>query len=184
MKTLIACLLVGVSCAVLGLEDWARTPQEEAMCQKRVYARKRSGDPGWNHMHHYCDGLRFYERAVRTKGRGDFDSNVAESIGGHRYVLSQTAQNFHMRPEVLVMLGRAFELAGKKVEAGQQYIEALRLNPNFSMAYAALGNFNLKNGDKAEALRVYAEGLKRHPKNRYLLSRYKAAGGNPDTLGQ
>ena len=69
------------------------------------------------------------------------------------------------------------ELAGNGLEAVQHYNAAIQMNSNFSMGYAALGNFYAKNDDKAQALKVYEEGLRRQPANRYLRSRYKALGG-------
>ena len=133
-------------------------------------------------MHHFCDGLRFYDRAVRSHGdRAAVNYNLGISIGGFDYVLGHTSTGFKLRPEILVLRGRSLELAGKALEGAQSYNDALKLNPNFSMAYAALGNYYAKSGDKNQALKMYEEGLRRHPGNRYLRARYQALGGKPSS---
>lgn len=172
--------LLDVSAAEDFSSSFPNTPEETQMCTSRISVRGIPNDQNWSHMHHYCDCLRFYDRAVRARSQGDeytvkYDINI--SIGGCNYVLEHASADFNMRPEVLVMRGRSQELVGKAVEAAGSYSEALRLNPNFSMAYAALGNFYAKGGDKKEAIRLYEEGLRRHPKNRYLRARFQALGG-------
>ena len=173
---LIACIIVPVLASAI--QDNERTPEESQMCSKRVLSRRDPADPKWGHMHHYCDGLRFYDRAVRSQNhKADFRFYIENSLDHFDYVLRATSQNFKVRPELMVMRGRTLELAGNVLEAAQHYNAAIQMNPNFSMGYAALGNFYAKSGDKAQALKVYEEGLRRQPTNRYLRSRYKALGG-------
>jgi tetratricopeptide (TPR) repeat protein len=136
-------------------------------------------------MHHYCDGLRFYQRAMRDRNDPPgLKFNINNATTNYDYILVHTSPGFHMRPEVLVMKGQLLELASKTLEAAQLYNEALKLDPKFSMAYGALGNFYAKTGSKDQALKVYTEGLKRNPRNRYLLARYKALGGRSAEISQ
>lgn len=154
------------------------TPAEHQECMKLVYSRKDPKDPGWVHMHHYCQGLRFYQRAKNTRNDpAQFRHNLANSIDGYDYVLRNTKKTFRMRPEVLVMRGRTLELMDQDKEAAMQYFEALELDANFSMAYGALGNLLARQGQKAEALKILGEGLRRKPNNRYLQARYAAISG-------
>ncbi len=168
---------------VSAVQDYDSTPQEKEMCQQRVYSRKLANNPDWTHMHHYCDGLRFYDRAVNTReDASDFQHNIQNSIDNYDYVLKHTSPSFNMRPEVMVMRGRTLELGGRGPAAAEMYVNALKINPNFAMAYGALGNFYKRAGDRGQALKVYTEGLRRSPKNRYLRSRYEAMGGSLDSL--
>lgn len=178
MKILILITCIGLPIMVLAIEPYGATPEESQMCTKRVFSRKIQGNPDWEHMHHYCDGLRFYDRAVRAKNHtSDFRFNISNSLQNFDYVLSHASKDFNMRPEVMIMRGRTMELAGDGFEAAQLYGAAIQLNPTFAMGYAALGNFYTKSGEKKQALKIYEEGLRRQPNNRYLRSRYKVLGG-------
>lgn len=181
MKALMLIVCLGFSTETLAIQKFAKTPEEAQMCEKVIFGRiPAKKTPDWGHMHHYCDGVRFHDRAVRTRSdRSDFKHNISSSLDGFDYVLQHTSPSWELRPEVLVMRGRTLELAGKGFEGAQLYNEALKLNPSFSMAYAALGNFHAKSGDKNQALKIYEEGLRRSPNNRYLRSRYKVLGGVP-----
>lgn len=177
MKIPVWIVVIFYTTTIFAVQDFRKTPDEAKMCQKRVHDRTDHKNPDWAHMHHYCDGLRFYERAVRTRNdEADFKYNISNSLDGFDYVLSHTTPTFSMRAEVLVMRGRTLELAGRGLEAATLYNQALASNPDFSMAYAALGDFYAKTRDKEQALRIYAEGLRRHPNNRYLRARYQALG--------
>lgn len=154
------------------------TPAEHQECMKLVYSRKDPKDPDWVHMHHYCQGLRFYKRAQQTRNdEAQFRHNLANSVDGYDYVLRNTKKTFRMRPEVLVMRGRTLELMSQDKEAAMQYFEALELDANFSMAYGALGNLLARQGQESEALKILGEGLRRKPDNRYLQARYAAISG-------
>lgn len=178
MKVLFWIACIGFPILAAAIESNDKTPEESQMCTKRVFSRKIQGNPDWGHMHHYCDGLRFHDRAVRTKNhKSDFRFNISNSLQHFDYVLNHVSKNFNMRPEVMVMRGRTMELAGDGFEAAQIYSAAIQLNPTFAMGYAALGNFYTKSGEKKQALKIYEEGLRRQPNNRYLRSRYKVLGG-------
>ncbi len=176
--------------AILGFaqaEDFStsfgKTPQEEKMCQERIYARMPLNAKGndWAHMHHYCDCLRFYDRARSAETKRDteaFKFDILSSESNCQYVLNRVSKNWTMRPEVLVMRGRSLELGGRVAEALLSYNEAVKTDPNFSMAYAALGNFFEKNGNKADARKMFEEGLRRHPDNKYLRTRFNSLQGN------
>ena len=181
MRALLWIALVIISSDIVA-EEYAPTPEEIAMCEKRVYSRPGQNSPDWSHMHHYCDGLRYYERALRFRNdKMLFNGSISASLGNFDYVLRATAPSFNMRPEVIVMRGRTLELAGKTFEAAQHYNDAIKLNPNFAMAYAALGNFYVSQKNQEQAKKVYTEGLRRNPQNRYLRSRVERLGGSVDS---
>lgn len=181
MKVLIWITCIGLPIMVSAIEPFNATPEEMQMCETRVFRRNHGPNdkPGdWAWQHHHCDGLRFYERAVRTRNNSeDFRYNIQLSLGGFEDVLKRTSPDFSMRSELMVLQGRTMELAGQGLEAAQLYITAIQIDPKFPMAYAALGNFYAKSGNIEQALKTYTEGLRRRPNNKYLRSRYTALGG-------
>lgn len=120
-----------ISMPAWAILPYAATPAEKAMCQARVYSRLGKRDQNTQHMHHYCDGLRFLNRAYASVGdKQDMRHYLNESIGNFDYVLSHTQEDYVMRGEVHVGKARALNLARKKGEAAAEYIKALRYNPN------------------------------------------------------
>ncbi len=170
--------LLALTTHASALDGWGATPAEHLECTKLIYSRKDPKDHDWTHMHHYCQGLRFYKRAQKTRNdAAQFQHNLINSLNGYDYVLTHTQKTFRMRPEVLVMRGRTLELMSRDDEAAMQYSEALELDANFSMAYGALGNLLARQGQKSEALKILGEGMRRKPNNRYLQARYAAISG-------
>lgn len=172
-------VLLLISMPAWAILPYAATPAEQAMCQARVYSRVDRSDPKrGGHMHHYCDGLRFIDRAYAAMGnKQDMGYYLAESIGNFNYVLKATPEDYAMRGEVHVGKARALKLAGRQGEAAAEYIKALRYNPNSSAIYLALADFYQGTGDKPKALEMVTEGLRRNLNSKGLKLRYTELGG-------
>lgn len=156
---------------------WGLTPAEDAMCKARVAGRDKSDTRNWMHMHHYCDGLRFYSRALAsTTNRSDFSYYIKESIGGYDYVLRNTSQDFYMRPEVMAEKARTLSLAGRKAEAVSLYSTVVNQSPNFVPAYLFLAD-HYANSNRHKALELVIQGLRHNPDTKSLQRRYKELGG-------
>ena len=157
---------------------YGATPAEQAMCQARVYSRLGARNQNTMHMHHYCDGLRFFDRAQASMGdKQDRGYYLNESIGNFNYVLGATQEDYVMRGEVHVGKARALKLAGKKGEAAGEYIKALRYFPNASAIYLGLSDLYQDMGDKPKALEMTTEGLRQSPNSKGLKRRYTELGG-------
>ncbi len=157
---------------------YGATPAEQAMCQERVYSRLGGSNQNTMHMHHYCDGLRFINRAYTSIGnKQDRSYYLGESINNFDYVLRHTQENYVMRGEVHVGKARALKLEGKKGEAAGEYFKALRYFPNASAIYRALADLFQEMGDKPKALEMITEGLRQSPDSKGLKRRYTALGG-------
>lgn len=172
--------LLGLLPALVGaVPNFAKTPQENAMCQALIYnGRDTSDRENWMHMHHFCDCIRFTDRASAGWGRPeDVKYNLEIAIGGCDYVLGHTKPDFYMRPEVHVQKGKALILAKKNIEAVNEFLLAIRGNPNLTKAYIELGRVQVRMGTKQEALKTVTEGLRFVPDSKALQRTYTELGG-------
>jgi len=175
---LLLCFLPGMGNAV---EAFGSTPSEAAMCKVKM----RDYDPSLvsnpkdvGHMHHYCDCLRFANRALRYPSSDPrFKHNIRESIDGCNYVIKHVSPSFYMLPSVYVARGRAYLLAKEGGKAAGDFMKALALDKNFVPAYIGLIKFYQKIDNKEEALKIAIEGLKLNPNSRPLKRRYLRLGG-------
>lgn len=162
-------------------EQFGATPAEQAMCQARIYTKGNPSDRGnWQHMHHYCDCLRFTDRAVTATARGDkndFKYNLQLAIEGCDYIFSHTTPDFSMLPEVHVSKGKILRLAGRDAEASLEFSKARRLNPSYTPAYNELASLYIRQGNKKTALEVVTDGLKYIAGSKSLQRRYLELGG-------
>jgi hypothetical protein len=159
--------------------DFAKTPQEDAMCQAMIYNGRDTSDRGnWMHMHHFCDCIRFTNRAFAAMNRpSDMKYNLQVGIGGCNYVLGHTTPNFYMRPEVHLQKGKAVLLGKQDAQAASEFLEAIHGNPNLAQAYVELSNLMARIGKKSEALKWVIDGLRHVPENKSLQRRYTDLGG-------
>ena len=158
---------------------FAKTPQEEALCQALVYSGRDTSDRNnWQHMHHYCDCIRFTNRAYSTLGNWDeMRANLGEAIGGCDYVLSHTTPDFYMRPEVHLQKGKALMLYRQENKAIGEFIKAIKGNPELAEAYIELADIQARNRKSGEALKTVSEGLRHAPDSKPLKRRYTELGG-------
>jgi tetratricopeptide (TPR) repeat protein len=172
--------LLGLLPALAGAApDFAKTPQEDAMCQALIYNGHDTSDrENWMHMHHYCDCIRFTNRAYASVGRPqDVIYNLENAIDGCDYVLSHTKPDFFMRPEVHVQKGMALILAKRDYEAVEEFLLAIKGNPGLVKAYFELGRVQKRLGMKQEALKTVTDGLRFVPNSKALQSMYTELGG-------
>lgn len=157
--------------------EFGATPAEQAMCQAVIYdGRDTSDRENWGHMHHFCDCVRFTNRAIgRTGAERNFEATRA--VDNCDYVLSHAKPDFNMRGEIHLQKGKALNLQGKRGAASSEFLKALSINPDLIAAYVALSDNYAKNGVRKEALSFVIEGLKRAPNSRVLQRRYAELGG-------
>ncbi|MDP2783327.1 MAG: hypothetical protein Q8O38_01845 [Sulfurimicrobium sp.] len=157
---------------------YGATPAEQAMCQVRVYSRLAERNLSVAHMHHYCDGLRFMDRAYAAMGnKQDMKHYLGESINNFDYVLTHTQEDHVMRGEVHVGKARALKLMGKPGESMAELTRALRYTPDSPNIYQALADYQQETGNKPKALEMVTEGLRRNPDSKGLKRRYTELGG-------
>lgn len=171
-------MLLVISTPSWAVDPFAATPAEEAMCQARVYSRLGPRDHNTMHMHHYCTGLRFLNRAyAATNNKKDMRFKAERSISNFNYVLRHTQESYAMRGEVHLNKAQALKMVGRKAEAMAELNNALRYDAAAGAAYQALADSYLEMGNRTKALEMATEGLKRNPDSKVLQRRYTELGG-------
>lgn len=148
------------------------------MCQAQSYNRDTSDRANWQHMHHYCDCLRFTNRAHSALGNWyEMRYNLEIGIGGCDYVLNHTSPDFYMRPEVHLQKGKALRLYRQEGKAIAELMKAIEGDPALAQAYVELADIQAKNKKSQEALKTVTEGLRHAPESKPLKRRYTELGG-------
>ena len=149
------------------------------MCQAMIYnGRDTSDRDDWQHMHHFCDCIRFTNRAYAALGNwNDMRYDLQLGIGGCDYVLSHTKPDFYMRPEVHLQKGKALQLFKQEGKAVVEFMEAIRGNPELAQAYVELADIQARSKKSGDALKTVTEGLRHAPDSKPLQRRYTELGG-------
>lgn len=178
MKVFWLSVLLLISMPAWAALPWGPTPAEQAMCQARIYARLDRSHPTAMHMHHYCDGLRFLDRAYAAMGnKKEMQFYLQESIGGFDTVLRSSQEGFPLRGEVHVGKARALKLMGRNAQAAAEYDKALRYKIDSPDVYIAVADYYKESGNKTKALEMVTQGLKTNPNSKGLKRRYTEFGG-------
>ncbi|WP_018077004.1 hypothetical protein [Thiobacillus denitrificans] len=184
-KILLA-LLAGLPTAV-AQANWLPSPADMAALPPYCAARFNEGSDAFRtwrsnmggdfiHVHHYCAGLNFLNRARGnfTPGRND---GLVAAVREFDYVLSHASPDFYLRGEILMNRGVALSLMKRDGEAVSNLLEAIRLDARQSRAYMTLADLYDKQKNRAKALETVSEGLRQNPGTRSLQRRYTELGG-------
>ena len=148
------------------------TPAEEAMCEARGMPR------GQGYQGHYCDGLRFINRAYSAMGnKQEMQYYLSVAIDNFNYELNRAVVDKVRQGDFHVGKARALKLMGRKAEAGAEFMKALNAKSNSPDVYQALADHFHETGNKEKALEMATEGLKRSPNSKGLKRRYTEFGG-------
>jgi tetratricopeptide (TPR) repeat protein len=169
------------------LAGWAPTPAEMAALPPFCTARFNEGSESfksWSvtmggdfiHIHHYCAGLNFLNRA-----RGSVSSKNSDTLGAvvreFDYVLTHANPRFYMRSEILANRGVALSMMKRDGEAVNNLLQALELNAKQPRAWMALTDLYDRQKNRSKALQTVSEGLRHNPDTRSLQRRYTELGG-------
>jgi tetratricopeptide (TPR) repeat protein len=179
-------MLFTIPSAVAG---WAPTPAEMAALPPYCAARFNEGTEAFKswrstmggdfiHIHHYCAGLNFLNRArgsVSSKNNGTLGAVVRE----FDYVLTHASPDFYMRSEILMNRGIALSMMKRHGEAVSNLLQAIERDAKQPRAYMALADLYDKQKNRSKALETVSEGLRHNPDVRSLQRRYTELGGKP-----
>jgi tetratricopeptide (TPR) repeat protein len=122
--------------------------------------RKLFGQGNYIHLHHYCFGINFANKAekelINSKSRHKF---LALAVGQFDYVLGHWPDDFALKPEALWRKGKAYRLLGQIQDATATLIEALRIKPDYVQAWLELTECYIQTGNVNAGREVLAKGL-------------------------
>ena len=202
MKTLMKLELIlglaGFALAQPAVADWKPSPAEMAMlppyCAARFDERseafkswKSSMGQDFIHVHHYCAGLNFVNRA-RDMGSSERDrqGTLEAALRNFDYMLAHTHPDFSLRPEILMNRGIALSMMNRTSEAVGNLLQSIEADPNQPRAYLTLAEMYEKQKNRAKALETVTEGLRHNPDIKSLQRRYTELGGKlpyPEPIG-
>lgn len=176
---LVCVTLIGLLQSLGAAAEFAKTPEEEAMCQALIYNSHDTSDRrNWMHMHHFCDCMRFTNRAYSAMGNWNaVHGNLQAALDGCDYVLRNTTPDFYMRAEVHLQKGKALRLDRQEFKAVGEFMEAIKGNPKLAQAYVELADIQAHNKKSGDALKTVSEGLRYAPDSKPLRRRYTEFGG-------
>jgi len=125
------------------------------------------------HMHHYCNGIYYEQKARSTINQRERNRLLAGAIGEMQYVGRHCGSGCVLYPELKSRLGWALGEKGRAGEAIGQFQLAIKAKPTYTSAYAKLSDLYLKLKQPDEARRVLEAGLKVKPGSRKLQRRLR-----------
>lgn len=186
--TLLAMLLP----ASLAMADWAPTEIEMATLPAYCAAkfdegkhpesakmwRSTMGRRNFVHIHHYCAGLNFVNRARgMTSANKDRQGTLEGALRNFDYVLTHAQPDFYLRPEILMNRGIALSMMNRTGEAVGDLLKSIEADPKQPRAYMTLADMYDKQKNRAKALETVTEGLRHNPDTKSLQRRYTELGG-------
>ncbi|CAL1239285.1 protein of unknown function [Candidatus Methylocalor cossyra] len=156
-------------------EDFAKLPP---FCKARASGpesatyklwEQRLG-PNFLHVHHYCSGLDWVNKAHSTLDRRKSREWLETALGGFQYMEDQCSspETFVLMPEILTNKARVLVELGRMPEAAQYFEKALRMNPRYVPAYRSLSDLYLRAKQKEAARQLLDYGIKVNPGNKTL----------------
>lgn len=129
----------------------------------------------WGHMHHYCHGVKYVNRArAYPKDRSTY---LRSAKGEYGYVIKHARPDFWFRPQLYLELARVHSQLGETAEAQEQLLAAIAFNRRFEAAYIDLMQVQDRMGARNAALETATEGLRYLPESARLQNAYLERGG-------
>lgn len=179
--------VVGWLLAISAVSAWAVAPvqptEEEFRSLPEVCVKRLKGTMSrdemrmYPHLHHYCFGLNFVNRASRSKSAQSRGFNLGNAIDNFDYMVKFLPPGHWMRPQVYVDKGKAHVQAAQHAEAVELFNRAITENPAFEPAYLQLIEALKRTGAQGSALEIATAGLRYIPSSGLIKRAYFELGG-------
>jgi len=131
-------------------------------------------------MHHYCWALINIRRSQAAGVPPATRKYLLENaIADCTYVLQNSSADFILLPEIYTRIGETHLMLANPAPAYEAFAQARSIKPDYWPAYQRWAEVLIKSGQKAEAKKLVAEGLRHAPDAKPLLDQYRQLGGNP-----
>lgn len=127
----------------------------------------------FQHLHHYCWALNFENKLRRDPSNTVLRGLISQGIGDIQYVIDQARPNYFLLPELYTAKARLLKLGKKPADAMSSLLKAIQVKQDYWPAYAMLSDLYKAQGDKANAIKVLEDGLKKSPQSKPLSRRLK-----------
>ncbi len=135
---------------------------------------------GAQSFHHYCWAELHMARYYSARTILEKRARLQDASGDYGYMITKPEflpLNWPYLPKMHLKYGGVASLMGKDQEAINSFLQAIKLDPSYELAYSALSDFMQKKGSKAKAFEYVVEGLKHNPDSKRLKRRYTELGG-------
>ena len=178
----------GLAMAQSAAADWAPNKAEMATLPPYCAARfdeRSAAFQTWKstmggdfiHVHHYCAGLNFVNRARGMASAKDRRGVLGAAVRNFDYILTHTQPDFYLRAEALMNRGIAMSMLQKPGEAVGNLRQAIEMNPRLPRAYMTLADLYDQQKNRGKALETVTAGLRHNPDAKSLQRRYTELGG-------
>ncbi|MTW21205.1 tetratricopeptide repeat protein [Allochromatium palmeri] len=133
------------------------------------------------HLHHFCWGLDFEYRAMRSLNQVERNFRLSQALGNIDYVLTYNRDpHFVFLPEIYTARARILFMQQENSEAVRALQQAIALKPSYVPAVSRLSGYYKFAGDNAKAMQVLKEGLLHSPNSSLLKKRFAALSSGAD----
>lgn len=132
------------------------------------------GEDVYIHIHHYCAGLNFLNRANKTfsdKQKKAF--NLKRATTNIQYMLNHAPANNILRPDFHLSMGRVYLAKGENAKVVTELTTAIRTKPDYIKPYLELIDYYMKVNQVDRAKQILADGLGQKPGSKALKRRQK-----------
>ena len=128
--------------------------------------------PDFHHMHHYCWGLMFTNRALLlVRDQPTRKHYLGRAISEFDYVIQRASPEFKLLPEILTKKGENLIRLESSAQGITELENAIALKPDYWPPYAALSDYFRSIGEPAKARKWLEEGLSASPNTQALVRR-------------
>jgi tetratricopeptide (TPR) repeat protein len=139
---------------------------------------------GFNHMHHYCWGLMYTNRALLlVRDQRTRALYLGNSIAEFDYAINRVPADFKLLPEMLTKKGENLIRLDRSAQGLFELERAIALKADYWPSYAAISDYYRSAGESAKARKWLEDGLSASPNTQALMRRLAELDAEQSTHG-
>ncbi|MCX7193033.1 MAG: hypothetical protein NTY60_05330 [Proteobacteria bacterium] len=113
----------------------------------------------YKNLHHYCWALNSENKLSKMRDDYEKRNEITYILHNIQYVLDRAPLSFSLIPDIYITRARILFKAEQDVEAIGVLFKLTQIRPSYGPAYAQLGDYYQRIGDRANAIKFYELGL-------------------------